>query len=208
MKDESSFFVMFPTRYLETLTPRQSILMGVLIGMAKKEGYAYPSNQTLSSIINVSIDSIQRDLQFLEENNYIIRQIIRNEKKEIVDRRIFIKDLTAELPIPLTAELRLPSPQNCDSNSNKKDNNNINIDLPQEYLESFNKWIQYKKEKKQKYGKIGMNTLIQKIKKEFKSPRHFDESVEHCISANYSGLFPIKEKEQPVQPINNTYRVL
>ena len=85
MNNESSFFVMFPTRYLETLTPRQSILMGVLIGMAKKEGYAYPSNQTLSSIINVSVDSIQRDLQYLEENKYIIRHIIRNEKKEIVD---------------------------------------------------------------------------------------------------------------------------
>lgn len=208
MKDESSFFVMFPTRYLETLTPRQSILMGVLIGMAKKEGYAYPSNQTLSNIINVSVDSIQRDLQYLEENNYIIRQIIRNEKKEIVDRRIFIKDLTAELPIPLTAELRLPSPQNCDNNSNKKDNNNINIDLPQEYLESFNKWMQYKKEKKQKYGKIGMNTLIQKIKKEFKSARHFEESVEHCISANYSGLFPIKEKEQQQQQVQPQYRIL
>ena len=127
MNNESSFFVMFPTRYLETLTPRQSILMGVLIGMAKKEGYAYPSNQTLSTIINVSVDSIQRDLQYLEENKYILRQIIRNEKKEIVDRRIYINDLTADLQLPLTAELRLPSPQNCDSNNNKKDNNNHKI---------------------------------------------------------------------------------
>lgn len=208
MNNESSFFVMFPTRYLETLTPRQSILMGVLIGMAKKEGYAYPSNQTLSTIINVSVDSIQRDLQYLEENKYILRHIIRNEKKEIVDRRIYINDLTADLQLPLTAELRLPSPQNCDNNNNKKDNNNINIDLPQEYLESFNKWMQYKKEKKQKYTNTGINTLIQKIKKEFKSARHFEESVDHCISANYSGLFPIKEKEQTQQPVQNQYRVL
>ena len=137
--NDSSYFVMFPSKYLEVLSARKCILMGVLIGLSKREGYAYPSNQTLSKIMNVSVDSIQRDLQSLEESKYIKREVERNEKKEIVSRKIYILDLTADLRLPLTADLRLPSPQKCDSNRDKSININNDINM----FETI--WSLYKK---------------------------------------------------------------
>jgi DNA-binding Lrp family transcriptional regulator len=127
--NDSSYFVMFPSKYLEVLSARKCILMGVLIGLSKREGYAYPSNQTLSKIMNVSMDSIQRDLQSLEELKYIKRQVERNDKKEIISRKIYILDLTADLRLPLSADLRLPSPQKCGSNIDKSININKDISM-------------------------------------------------------------------------------
>jgi len=115
-------YVIIYTDMLEKLTYRQAILFGVLNGMAVKEGYCYARNKTLSKILNCSEDSIQRDLNVLQKLNYIHREIERNDKMEVVSRKIYI--LTATLHIPLTAGLRIPSPLNCDNN--KKNNNNIN----------------------------------------------------------------------------------
>lgn len=115
-------YVIIYTDMLEKLTYRQAILFGVLNGMAVKESYCYARNKTLSKILNCSEDSIQRDLNVLQKLKYIHREIERNDKMEVVSRKIYT--LTATLHLPLTAELRIPSPLNCDNNKNN--NNNIN----------------------------------------------------------------------------------
>jgi len=123
-------YVIIYTDMLEKLTYRQAILFGVLNGMAVKEGYCFARNKTLSKILNCSEDSIQRDLNVLQKLNYIHREIERNDKMEVVSRKIYT--LTATLRIPLTAELRIPSPLNCDNNKNNNNNiNNIDGDKPQ-----------------------------------------------------------------------------
>lgn len=156
--NDSSYFVMFPSKYLEVLSARKCILMGVLIGLSKREGYAYPSNQTLSKIMNVSMDSIQRDLQSLEELKYIKRQVERNDKKEIISRKIYILDLTADLRLPLSADLRLPSPQKCGSNIDKSININKDISM----FETI--WNLYKKKgvketAKKAFGKLSKDEI-------------------------------------------------
>ena len=175
--NDSSYFVMFPSKYLEVLSARKCILMGVLIGLSKREGYAYPSNQTLSKIMNVSVDSIQRDLQSLEESKYIKREVERNEKKEIISRKIYVLDLSADLRSPLSADLRSPSPQECDSNKDNFDINKYNIDLQPEWKSTLGEWLLYKKQKKKSYTEIGLNKLISKIKTDYTSLKHFQESL-------------------------------
>jgi len=191
--NDSSYFVMFPSKYLDVLSARKCILMGVLIGLSKREGYAYPSNQTLSKIMNVSVDSIQRDLQSLEELNYIKREVERNHKKEIISRKIYIVDLTADFRLPLTADLRLPSPHECGNNKDNFDINKYNIDLQPEWIETLNEWLKYKKQKKKNYTEIGLSKLVSKIKTDYISLKHFQDSVDNCIAQNYDGLFPLKQ---------------
>ena len=88
-KEELGMFVLFPTKLLEILTPRQAVIMGMIIGMAKKSGYAYPSNRAIGNILNMTTITVQRELAILEENGMITRELIRNEKLEVVMRRIY-----------------------------------------------------------------------------------------------------------------------
>jgi hypothetical protein len=106
-------FVIFKTDILGQVTHRQAILLGTLNGMSKMEGYCYAFNKTLAGLLYCSVDSLQRDLNVLETKGLIKRVIIRNEKGEVVKRRIYVVD-SATTP---TADLRIPSPQDCEEGS-------------------------------------------------------------------------------------------
>ena len=141
--DSAGKFVIFQTFILDKTTHRQAILLGVLNGMSKREGYCYASNKTLSEILKCSVDSLQRDLTFLESKQLIRRVITRNDKNEIVSRKIFVVDTmnpTAEMRIPSPQDCDYPSPQDCDSNNYSNTNNNNSI------IERFEKlWDTYTK---------------------------------------------------------------
>lgn len=131
--EETNYFVIFPTELLEVLSPRQAILIGIITGMAKKQGYAYPSNQTLSKLLNVSVDCIKRDLSDLEQAKHIFRQIIRNDKQEVIQRRIYPTHLKrtevgADLHGGVSADLHGGSVQESAIDSNKRDNNKFDKD--------------------------------------------------------------------------------
>jgi hypothetical protein len=114
--EELGMFVLFPTHYLEHMTPRQAVLMGMLIGMAKRSGYAYPSNKTIGSILNMTTITVQRELAILEEKGFLTRQLIRDNNNQVVSRKIYPHIKT---DIPLISNLIPPSPQKCNSNKDK-----------------------------------------------------------------------------------------
>jgi SOS-response transcriptional repressor LexA len=129
-------FVIFKTEILALVTHRQAILLGTLNGMSKMEGYCFATNKTLSSLLHCSVDSLQRDLNALEKKELINRVITRNEKGEVINRRIYVNDTIRKSATTPTAELHITSPQNCEEGSPQdcdiyKDNtnkdNNINI---------------------------------------------------------------------------------
>jgi hypothetical protein len=114
--EELGMFVLFPTHYLEHMTPRQAVLMGMLIGMAKRSGYAYPSNKTIGSILNMTTITVQRELAILEEKGFLTRQLIRDNNNQVVSRKIYPHIKT---DIPLISNLIPPSHQKCNSNKDK-----------------------------------------------------------------------------------------
>ena len=114
--EELGMFVLFPTHYLEHMTPRQAVLMGMLIGMAKRSGYAYPSNKTIGAILNMTTITVQRELAILEEKGFLTRQLIRDNNNQVVSRKIYPHIKT---DIPLISNLIPPSPQKCNSNKDK-----------------------------------------------------------------------------------------
>lgn len=61
-----------------------------------------------------------------------------------------------------------------------------------EWKSTLCEWLLYKKQKKKSYTEIGLNKLITKIKTDYTSLKHFQESVDNCIAQNYDGLFPLK----------------
>ena len=133
--EELGMFVLFPTNYLEHMTPRQAVLMGMLIGMSKRSGYAYPSNKTIGTILNMTTITVQRELAILEEKGFLTRQLIRDDNNQVVSRRIYphIKTDTT-----LISNLIPPSYQDC--NSNKDNTISINDKYTFDYF-----WELYKK---------------------------------------------------------------
>jgi hypothetical protein len=119
--EELGMFVFFPTEYLEHMTCRQAVLMGMIIGMAKKSGYAYPSNKTIGTILNMTTTTVQRELQLLGEKGFLTRQLIRDANKQIIARRIYPtikidRGVAPNLGGGVVSDLSIPSPQNCNSN--------------------------------------------------------------------------------------------
>lgn len=80
-------------------------------------------------------------------------------------------------------------PKKADSDSGS----DIVIDsVKQEYKLAFDLWVQYKKEKKQKYTPTGIAQLIKSVETKY-TPKQFTEVVENSICQNYAGLIPPKE---------------
>lgn len=77
-------------RKLEKLTYGQKIFYGVLLSFSNQEGYCYASNQYLADEMGTSKDVIIRWLSVLKKNNLIKIEIERDDKKEIISRKIFI----------------------------------------------------------------------------------------------------------------------
>ena len=187
-KEEVSKFIIFESSILDDLNHRQAILKGLLNGMAKKEGYAYLKNATICELLKASESTVKSDLKTLEELKYIKREVIRNDKKEVVQRRIYpmVKFYT-EGGVKSYTEGR------GEFYTIDKDKY-INI-IDKEYRDSFARWIQYKKEIKDMYkSELSLKTLATKIMKNV-SAKQFDEVVDISISNGWKGLFFDKVKK-------------
>ena len=139
--DESNFFVIFPTNLLNQFTPRQCVLAGMLIGMAKKTGFAYPSNGYLTQLLNASVDVIQRDLKALEEAGAIRREMVLingQMMRRIYPMASFIPSPHRTDAVTTTSESPSPSPQNGGINKDIQIvKNNIDINNKGVAVENF-----------------------------------------------------------------------
>jgi DNA-binding Lrp family transcriptional regulator len=187
-KEEVSKFIIFESSILDDLNHRQAILMGLLNGMAKKEGYAYLKNATICELLKASESTVKSDLKTLEELKYIKRQVIRNDKKEVVQRRIYpmVKFYTE-------GGVKTYTEGGGEFYTIDKDKY-INI-IDKEYRDAFARWIQYKKEIKDMYkSELSLKTLATKIMNNV-SAKQFDEVVDISISNGWKGLFFDKVKK-------------
>lgn len=140
--EKPNYFIMFPSHLMETLNPTDCIMMGLLISLAKRDGYAYPSNKMLEEFFQCSTDKIGRILNNLETGGYIKREIVKDSNNQIVSRKIYPLSALMQIPIrksadtlsaneelPLSANLGIPYPQKCGDIDiiNYNSNKDINI---------------------------------------------------------------------------------
>jgi DNA-binding Lrp family transcriptional regulator len=134
--EEPSKYIIFHSVLLDELNHRQAILIGLLNGMAKKQGYAYLKNSTICQLLKASESSIKSDLKRLEELKLIRRELIRNDKNEVIQRRIypmskFCTEVGVDSTLRVGQDLTIPggkiSPR--DSNNNININNNLSNDF-------------------------------------------------------------------------------
>lgn len=106
-------------------------MYGEITALTNKEGYCYAKNKYFADLFDVSQSTISRWISHLAEINTIKVEIIRNEKKEVVQRKIYITDnpYMQKSIYPYTQKNQYPI------RKKSKDNNiNINIDRLFNYI--------------------------------------------------------------------------
>lgn len=91
-KEQPSYYANIPAdvRYDDDLTANEKLMYGEITCLSNKEGYCWSSNDYFSDLYNVTKNSVSRWLRHLEKKGYINRVLIRNDKKQVIKRKIYI----------------------------------------------------------------------------------------------------------------------
>lgn len=129
---QPSYYAIIPStvRYDENLKFAERLLYGEITALIGKEGYCFASNNYFAKLFGVIPGTISRWISHLSRLEYIKVDVIRNEKNEVIERRIFITDISCRKIVSDTYEQfgTYPYKQNKTYPMSKKaKDNNINI---------------------------------------------------------------------------------
>ena len=96
MKEENqiSYYSVIPAtvRYDNKLKASEKLLYGEITSLTNKEGYCFATNRYFSNLYNVNPHTVSQWISHLQKEGYIYIELIRDKKKEIKERRIYIRD--------------------------------------------------------------------------------------------------------------------
>lgn len=135
-ENQISYYAVIPAtvRYDSDLKAQEKLLYGEITALANRYGYCYARNKYLAELYDVSVETISRWISKLEKHGYINTEIIRNENKMIIERRIYILDIPSKKVLndgidkndnTYSQKCQYPYPQNCQEGivKNVKENN-------------------------------------------------------------------------------------
>lgn len=94
-KQNVGYYSIIPSTilYNKNLKSNQKILYAVITSLSNKEGYCFASNKYLAEKLNVGSNTVSGWITDLRRKNFIQVELIRNDKQEIIQRRIYINDI-------------------------------------------------------------------------------------------------------------------
>ena len=92
--EQPNYYAIIPAtiRYNNKLKSAEKLLYGEITALTNKKGYCYAQNKYFANLYQVRNETVSRWISHLQELGYIEIKIIRNDKKEIVSRNIYILD--------------------------------------------------------------------------------------------------------------------
>ena len=129
-QNKPAYYALIPSsvRYCEELKFAERLLYGEITALTGKEGYCFATNRYFSELYGVIPGTISRWISHLERLGFIQVEIIKNEKQQIIERRIYINDNYREFINTYKQNKQYPYEQNCLYPISKKAQyNNINI---------------------------------------------------------------------------------
>lgn len=105
-ENKPGYYAVIPAhiRYCEELKYPERLLYGEITSLLNKEGYCFASNRYFAELYNVIPGTISRWISHLEKLGFIKVILIRNDKKQIIQRRIYITDTSYKTFIACTYE--------------------------------------------------------------------------------------------------------
>ena len=78
--------------YNNNLKPNQKLLYAIITSLSCKKGYCFATNKYLADKLNAKPKTVSTWISDLKNKNYIIVEIIKDEKNQVAERRIYIND--------------------------------------------------------------------------------------------------------------------
>ena len=127
--DKVSYYAIIPApvRYDKRLKAAEKILYGELTALANKYGYCYAKNKYFADLYYVTNRTISEWISHLNELGYIDIELIRDARKEIKERRIYIRDTPYRKKIlyPYGKNLLYPMEENFLENNTRINKNDL-----------------------------------------------------------------------------------
>ena len=99
MKDKVGYYSIIPSRilYNKQLKANEKLLYAMITSLACKEGFCFATNNYFAEELGVHPKTVSSWISDLRDKNFIKVDLIRNENKQIIQRKIYINDV----PYPL-----------------------------------------------------------------------------------------------------------
>ena len=94
-ENKIGYYAIIPSTVLfnHELKANEKLLYAVITVLSNKEGYCYASNNYLADLFNSKPHTISNWVSHLNKLKFIHVELIRDEKNEIIQRRIYINDI-------------------------------------------------------------------------------------------------------------------
>ena len=91
MTQEKEYFILVPRTVARRndLSDGAKLLYGEILGLSKVKGYCYANNKRFTKALGLTLRTLQRKLDELENSKLITRYVIRNEKKTVIEQKIY-----------------------------------------------------------------------------------------------------------------------
>lgn len=130
-ENKPAYYAIIPSevRYCEELKFAERLLYGEITALAGKEGYCFATNRYFGELYHVIPGTISRWINHLENLGFVKTEVIRNDKNQVTERRIYINESNREfIQNTYKQNEQYPYEQNCIYPiSRKTKDNNINI---------------------------------------------------------------------------------
>ena len=155
MNDKPNYYAIIPAdvRY-SNLKPNAKLLYGEITALSGKLGYCYASNNYFADLYGVSKNTVSRWISDLNKLGFINIEVERNEKKQVIKRRIGIikKDDSPIYKMSKENTTSINNTSNINITKEKFITEVMTFDYPEDMLEDFiNYWTEGKK--KMRYQK-------------------------------------------------------
>lgn len=120
-QDNVGYYSIIPATilYNKELKANEKLLYAIITSLACKEGYCFATNKYLAEKLDVNPKTISSWISDLKDRNFIIVELIRNENKQIIQRKIHINDI----PYPLNNGYQYQSKNGQAIHQKVEDNN-------------------------------------------------------------------------------------
>ncbi len=135
-----AYYAIIPSevRYCEELKYPERLLYGEITALSGKEGYCFATNKYFAELYQVIPGTISRWISHLESLGFVKVEIIKDERNQIIERRIYINDIHRDIiPYTYKQNKQYPYEQECLYTISRiaKDNNiNNKIDRFFDYI--------------------------------------------------------------------------
>ena len=163
-----AYYAIIPAtiRYDLRLKYAERLLYGEITALIGKEGYCFAKNSYFANLYNVIPGTISRWISHLAKLGYINVVLIKNDKKEIIERRIYITDISCRRIVQDTY----------------KQNNTYTYEQNNTYPISQ----KAKDIKIDRFFKLIINNNKSELKKEFKETQVYQEFYEFLVKFEFN----------------------